>query len=114
MAIPNRFVAPRSELSRKVYFSSEFLDWSQIWSDKKYYVMDGKNRNMWFELKHRILPTKDKLKSWGITQDDACPLCNCEVESLEHLFIYCATHVDACLFAENIIRKCTENATFSV
>ena len=35
-------------------------------------------------------------------------------KSLEHLFISCATHVDAWLFVENMIRRCTKNATFTL
>ncbi|XP_059316768.1 uncharacterized protein LOC132067517 [Lycium ferocissimum] len=38
----------------------------------------------------RRLLTRDRLASWGITQDVMCPLCNDENETLNHLFFTCS------------------------
>ncbi|XP_022754184.1 uncharacterized protein LOC111302625 [Durio zibethinus] len=35
------------------------------------------------------LPTKDRLKTWGMEVDDKCCLCQREDETREHLFIGC-------------------------
>ena len=59
-----------------------------------------------------MLPTKDKLKKYGITDNDLCPLCNTESETRDHLFINCKKHIDAWLFVECIIRKYRKNYSF--
>ncbi|XP_010674814.1 uncharacterized protein LOC104890895 [Beta vulgaris subsp. vulgaris] len=38
---------------------------------------------------HGRLATKDRLFTWGITNDDHCPLCNEASESISHLFFEC-------------------------
>ncbi|XP_059306286.1 uncharacterized protein LOC132057689 [Lycium ferocissimum] len=35
------------------------------------------------------LLTRDRLATWGITEDTICPLCNHEDESIAHLFFKC-------------------------
>ena len=75
-------------------------------------ILDADDRNIWFKIKHKILPTKDKLKMYGITKDDICPMCKTNVETIEHLFINCTEHAEAWLFVENLIRKYTSNMLF--
>ena len=76
-------------------------------------ILDFKDKDLWFKLKHRIIPTKDKLKNYGITQENNCPLCKDNIETIKHLFIYCIQHIDVCLFVEQLIRKYTKNNTFN-
>lgn len=39
----------------------------------------------------RRLYTRDRLFKWGVTQDQFCPLCEQDHESLAHLFFTCET-----------------------
>ena len=72
-------------------------------------LLDHSDRDLWYKLKHRILPTKDKLFKMNIVTDDKCPLCNTETENLEHIFIYCQKHLEAWIFIEHILSKYTGN-----
>ncbi|XP_059310884.1 uncharacterized protein LOC132062306 [Lycium ferocissimum] len=94
----------------------EVLGWSSF-SIKKMYVLkrDNFQKVHWKKLtcnndgspkwifvlnltaQNRLL-TRDRLASWGITQDVICPLCNVENESANHLFF-------ACTFSEGIWAK---------
>ncbi|XP_009759121.1 uncharacterized protein LOC142182301 [Nicotiana tabacum] len=38
---------------------------------------------------HRRLQIRDRLKRWGCVEDDSCPLCNAEAETMNHLFFVC-------------------------
>lgn len=51
----------------------------------------GTRRTWWFiwKLLNDRLPVKQKLHNWNSEIDDTCTLCNNEVESLEHLFLFC-------------------------
>ena len=71
-------------------------------------------KDTWFRLKHRNLPTKDNLKRWGVIQEDLCSLCGHEKESLEHLFITCEKHLDAWALVEHLIQKYTNDYTFTL
>ena len=71
-------------------------------------------KDTWFRLKHRNLPTKDNLKRWGVIQEDLCSLCGHEKESLEHLFITCEKHLDAWALVEHLIQKYTNDCTFTL
>ncbi|XP_010520997.1 PREDICTED: uncharacterized protein LOC104799997, partial [Tarenaya hassleriana] len=42
----------------------------------------------WQAITHR-LPTKDRLRGWGLQVDSACVLCNADQESHPHLFFAC-------------------------
>lgn len=38
---------------------------------------------------HGRLPTKDRLMNWGIVDNQICPLCASQTESISHLFFQC-------------------------
>ena len=88
------------------------FDWDCIWKNGWNKFLDHDDRDVWYKLKHRILPTKDKLLKMKITKDDTCPLCNVERETIEHLFIYCQKHLDAWIFVENLLRKYKANSSY--
>ena len=64
------------------FFKIKVKNWKHVWSGKGYYLMGADDRDIWFKLKYKILPTKDKLKKWGMINRDVCNLCNLEVETL--------------------------------
>ena len=74
--------------------------------------MDHEDRDIWFRLKHRILPTKDKLQKMGITNDKMCLLCKRSEETVEHIFLSCPKHLDAWIFAEGKLRKYNNDKYF--
>ena len=51
------------------------------------------------------MPTKSFLHEIGVCPDNVCPLCESEVETIQHLFIYCRYIWNACFFIEGLIRK---------
>ena len=63
------------------------IDWDLCKKDYNKFI-DQTDRDLWFRLKHRILPTKDKVYKIKI-MDNTCLLCNEETETVEHLFLYC-------------------------
>ena len=74
--------------------------------------MEAEERDLWFRLKHKILPTKDKLCFGGITDNDKCLLCNMHKETIEHIFIECQHCNEAWLFVENIVKNYLKNRNF--
>ena len=110
--IDNNYSPPRVENFWKFFFFTQTLNWNYIWNNGGSEILDFKDKDLRFKLKHRILPTKDKLKNYGITQENSCPLCKDNIETIEHLFIYCIKHIDTWLFVEQLIRKYTNNNTF--
>ena len=85
------------------------LDWDEIWLKANSKSMDDQDRDLWFRLRHRILPTNDVLHKMDKTPHLKCGLCKTEMENLEHLFIYCIKTLDSWLFVENILRIYTGN-----
>ena len=83
--------------------------WSSIWGNK---LLDPEDKQFWYKLKFRILPTKDLLFKIGKVGDVLCPLCKTEVETHEHLFIYCTYTQDAWIFVEQVLRKLSGNRHF--
>ena len=107
------FTPPVAEKAweRALHFISS-PPWNTIWINNGCSLLDHDDRDLWYKLKQRILPTKNKLKHMGITSDDLCPLCNIEKETIEHLFLTCLVHIDAWLFVENLIKKYTQKQCF--
>ena len=56
-----------------------------IWAP---FVMPKHSMIAWMTMINR-LPTKDRLKSWGMAVDGTCVLCKQEEESRDHLFFEC-------------------------
>lgn len=56
---------------------------------------------LWLVLLRR-LPTRDRLRSWGMNVPDLCPLCSADEESHTHLFF-------ACPFFEDLWRHFTSS-----
>ncbi|XP_016450093.1 uncharacterized protein LOC107774942 [Nicotiana tabacum] len=42
-----------------------------------------------FPAAYRRLQTRDRLRRWGCVEDDTCPLCHTEEETIDHLFFKC-------------------------
>ena len=106
-------VKPIAEIKWEKFFNLNInFRWSNIWKNGGCKLLDFEDRDIWFKLKHRILPTKDKLLKMKITTDNICPLCSNETETIEHLFIYCQKHLTAWIFVENLLRKIMENRLF--
>ncbi len=42
-----------------------------------------------FKIIHKFLPTRNRIKIWGIAESDECRFCLIEFESSEYLFWYC-------------------------
>ena len=101
--IINQFKPPAVLQYWKKYFhitDSDVNIWKNIWCP----LLKAEESDLWFKLKHKILPTKDKLYSFGITDNDICLLCKKSKETIEHLFIECDTCYKAWLLGENIVK----------
>jgi len=59
--------------------------WKEIWRA----FIPNKIKNFMWRLAKNILPTRANLQKKGITFDTLCPLCHCEQESSQHLFLKC-------------------------
>ena len=69
-------------------------------------VMKQRDRkDVVFRLWHRILPTRDKLIRMKVTDKSECPLCHFELETIDHLFIYCTKTTEPWLYVESLIRR---------
>ena len=112
--ISRNLITPTAQEEWNFFFKVSNINWNQIWLQNKYEFMDVCDKDIWFKLKHRILPTKDKLERWGITDDNLCPLCKASKETIEHLFINCTKHTNAWFFVENIIKKYNKDMTFTL
>ena len=51
-----------------------------------------------FKIIHRLLNVKEYLKKCNLEPEDDCPFCD-EVESIEHVFLYCS-------YNDNFFNKC--------
>ena len=102
-----RFVVPKVQIKWQEILNYHIdVDWTCIWKNgSNNFIMDPEDKDFWYRLKHRCLPTKDFLFKIGKTKDNICPLCNVEPESHEHLFIYCVNTLNAWIFVERILRN---------
>ena len=73
----------------KLNICKNSLDWNEIWKKANNKSIDYDDKDLWFRLRHRILPTKEILFKCHMDNDNKCGLCKQEVETIEHLFIYC-------------------------
>jgi hypothetical protein len=55
---------------------------------------------------NNILPTKANLSKRGVTQDDKCPICNLEPETVEHSLWSCQAAKDVWMECPARIQKC--------
>ena len=69
-------------------FNDRTIDWGKCF----YYIHKINDINMkWFQIRivHRIIGTNVLLKHMGLTQSENCSFCNCDKESIEHIFWRC-------------------------
>ena len=72
---------------REIRPKKEKVAWHRlIWSP---FVMPKHAIIAWMAILNR-LPTKDRLKSWGLVMEEECPLCKHEQETRNHLFFECS------------------------
>ena len=83
-------------------------NWNKIWVPKDN-LLDHDDKDIWFRIKHRTLPTKDKLYMMGSSHDDLCCLCESNLETIEHLFLYCQKTLQCWIFIEMLLRKYHNN-----
>ena len=112
--ILSRFTVPNIQVKwQEILHFRPNLDWSSIWKNGlNNFIMDPEDKDFWYKLKHRSLPTKVFLSKIGTINDNICPLCNVEPETHEHLFIYCTHTLNAWLFVEHILNKYSGNKLF--
>ena len=105
--IKKAFIPPAAEEKWPIKLSicKNSLDWNEIWKKANNKSIDYDDKDLWFRLRHRILPTKDFLFKCHMDNDNKCGLCKQEVETFEHLFIYCNRTWPSWNFVENIMRK---------
>ena len=112
--IKKAFIPPAAEEKWPIKLSicKNSLDWNEIWKKANNKSIDYDDKDLWFRLRHRILPTKDFLFKCHMDNDNKCGLCKQEVETFEHLFIYCNRTWPSWNFVENIMRKYLGNKHF--
>ena len=100
--IKTKFIPPVVEKvwSNKLNISPKGIDWKEICKKATCKMMDHEDKDLWFRVRHRILPYNDNLCKMGMETNTKCGICKQEKETVEHLFIY---------FVENILRKYTGN-----
>ncbi|KAI8546705.1 hypothetical protein RHMOL_Rhmol07G0140800 [Rhododendron molle] len=59
--------------------------WKVLWKMK----VPNKNKNFWWRVCRNILATKKNLFKRRCAQDNLCPICDCEVESIDHMLFMC-------------------------
>ena len=110
--IAKTFEPPISEIRwTRVFQLSHTPDWKEIWKRNQDNILSHEDRDLWFKIKHRILPTKDRLFKMKITEDNKCTFCR-NIETIEHLFLYCPIVMESWINMENILRKYTGNQHF--
>ena len=112
--IRKKFIVPVAEKvwPVKLNICPNAVDWGEIWKKTNTKSIDYEDRDLWFRLRHRILPVNDKLQKMNKVDEIKCGICKQEDETIEHLFIYCKTTWPAWLFIENVIRKYKNNRFF--
>ena len=89
--ILDNYFKPKSELKWEIEFQ---ISQNNIWWKKvNLLVHDGTNDSMlkWFQYRliQRILCTYSLLFKIGLSDSNLCSFCQCNPETLSHLFIYC-------------------------
>ncbi|KAI9550905.1 hypothetical protein GHT06_004525 [Daphnia sinensis] len=72
------------------------LDWASIW--RWVAKIKGKNAELVWDFNHNQLPTKMRLTSLNLSNDDQCPLCNDGQETDDHLMLLCIEKMDISLW----------------
>ncbi|XP_045032660.1 uncharacterized protein LOC123474515 [Daphnia magna] len=72
------------------------LDWASIW--RWVAKIKGKNAELVWDFNHNQLPTKMRLNSLNLSNNDQCPLCNAGQETDDHLMLLCKEKVDISLW----------------
>ncbi|XP_045034572.1 uncharacterized protein LOC123475645 [Daphnia magna] len=72
------------------------LDWDSIW--RWVAKIKGKNAEVVWDFNHNQLPTKMRLNSLNLSNNDQCPLCNAGQETDDHLMLLCKEKVDISLW----------------
>ena len=111
--IVSKFVIPPAQEKWQNILCRTQIDWKTVWTNlycNK--LIDSYERDLWFKIKHRILPTKSILYKINITADNICPLCDNEPETVEHLFIYCIKNQGAWIYVESLLKKYSGNKQF--
>ena len=64
--------------------------WKSVFKQIFYNIQD--NSLIWFQYRliHRVLGTKDLLCKMSLEDANICRICQCETESLMHLFLHCS------------------------
>ncbi|XP_010555778.1 PREDICTED: uncharacterized protein LOC104825191 [Tarenaya hassleriana] len=79
----------------------EAHDFKRFFSSAKTWkqIRQSKPRVEWHSLTmQQRLPTRDRLRRWGLQTDDKCVLCGVEEESHHHLFFECSYSVNLWLY----------------
>ncbi|XP_045022908.1 uncharacterized protein LOC123466842 [Daphnia magna] len=72
------------------------LDWASIW--RWVAKIKGKNAELVWDFNHNQLPTKMRLNSLNLSNNDQCPLCNAGQETDDHLMLLSKEKVDISLW----------------
>ena len=72
----NAFIRPTSEKRwPQILNINDNLKWDEIWNKACFRILDHDDRDLWFCLRNRILPTKDILHNMGKFKEIKCGLC---------------------------------------
>ena len=71
--INNNYIPPVAENSWETLLClNSKHSWSDVWKNCWCNLLGNDDKDVWFKLKHKILPTKDKLYKMGIAADETC------------------------------------------
>ena len=80
--ISTAFIPPQAQMKWQIKLkTSRKLNWDEIWHKACNIILEHSDKDLWFRLRNRILPTKDKLLKMGKVEDDKCGLCKTEIEN---------------------------------
>ena len=70
-------------------FAHRSIDFNTVFTNVSDQCIDPLCINVTFKLAHCVLPVAYRLHSFGIPIDKLCSFCKCEIETNEHLFMFC-------------------------
>ena len=82
--LSNRKVKPNVETDYPL------IDFSTIYKSFKTVQLQSHDLNFAYQVIHRAINVRSRLKKFHILADDLCPLCHQASETIEHLFMYCS------------------------
>lgn len=68
-------------------------DWNCFWEKLGYsydILLEAWDKDILWKLYHRVLPTKQRMHRWGLTDNMQCPACNTHPDTLDHCFYHCS------------------------